>query len=99
MVAAIIKLNASIKEGRQQAGKNVSEVLSAQRIILCVFISAALFHWSHNKGKWIQRTVGGICWLEEGTSLKSALLKPSKLLREIVESASLYTFRNGCREA
>lgn len=43
MVAAIIKLNASIKEGGQQAGKSGSEVLSAQRVILCVFISATLF--------------------------------------------------------
>lgn len=42
MVAAIIKLNGSIKEGRQQAGKNVSEVLSAQRIILCVCSSLLL---------------------------------------------------------
>lgn len=78
MVAAITKLNASIKEGRQQAGESGSEVLSAQRVILCVFISATLFHWSHNKGKWTQRTVGRICWLEGGTSLKPGLFKLSK---------------------
>ena len=70
-------LNASIEVGRQQAGKSGSEVASAQRVILCVFISAALFHWSH-KRKWTQRTVGRIRWFEEGTSLKPGLLKLSK---------------------
>lgn len=52
IVAAIIKLNAYIKGG-QQTGKTGSEVLSAQRMMLCVFISATLFHWSH-KRKWTQ---------------------------------------------
>lgn len=47
------KLNASIKAGREQAAKGGSEVLRAQRVILCVFISATLFHWSH-KRKWTQ---------------------------------------------
>ena len=36
MVAAITKLNASVKEDRQQARKSGSEVLRAQRVIKCV---------------------------------------------------------------
>lgn len=43
MAAALIKLNASIKDSREQAGKSGSGVLSAGRVILCLFISATLF--------------------------------------------------------
>ena len=77
MVAIIIKLNSSVKEGRQQVGRSGSEVLSAQKVLLCVFISATLFHWSHNRGNGL-RTVGGSCWFVGGSPLKLGLLKLSQ---------------------
>ena len=52
MVAAITKLNASIREDRQQARKSGSEVFRAQG--QSVFVSAAFFHWSHNRGNGLR---------------------------------------------
>lgn len=54
MVAAIIKLNGSVKEGGQQAGKSGSEVLSAQRVVLCVCIYLLLSFPPESRGNGLR---------------------------------------------